>query len=143
MALFVRFEYGQESRVSRDYGPFPFVQLTSNALRVGPDGDILGSFIAEDDLWYAGKDDTFWSDVIIYEHTHDQVSRLLADLYSTRFQGRVNCEWDSERHAYEISGSGLQPHPDLKELFPNGWNLLDFLPEEKAMEELRKGQQHA
>jgi len=34
----------------------------------------------------------------------------------------------------EISGSGLKPHPDLADQFPNGWSLLDRMRASRARE---------
>jgi len=37
----------------------------------------------------------------------------------------------------EISGSGLKPHPDLADQFPNGWSLLDRMRASRAREIIR------
>lgn len=74
MAMYVRFECGQEDRVSHEYGPFPFVQATFEMLRVGPNGDALAHYDAESGVWvldgdllvYARDAVQKWSDVIIY-----------------------------------------------------------------------------
>ena len=64
--IFVRFEYGQQDRISADYGPFPFVQLTYDALRVGPNGDELASFDGHNGTWFILPELSEWSDIIIY-----------------------------------------------------------------------------
>lgn len=62
-ALFVRFECGQEDRMSPEYGPYPFVQLTYLSVRVGENGDeFLATFA---DGWWITQDGQKWSDVVI------------------------------------------------------------------------------
>jgi hypothetical protein len=64
MNICVRFEYGQEDRVSEEFGPFPFVQLTYTALRVGEEGDeVLGTFAGG--LWHCSRDGRSYSDVVV------------------------------------------------------------------------------
>mgnify|MGYP001617056115 CR=1 FL=1 len=59
----IQFECGQEDRQSKLYGPYPFVQLTYDSLRVGEDGDIfLANFV---DGWWTTQDGQRWSDVIM------------------------------------------------------------------------------
>lgn len=66
MAVKIRFERGQEDRVSQDYGPYPFVQLTYEDLRVGPDGEHLASLL--DGYWHIGASiEEGWSDVVIWD----------------------------------------------------------------------------
>ena len=63
----IRFERGQEDKVSEEYGPFPFVQLTYDSLRVGPDGDEFAAYDPEGYWFREGfRDMEKWSDVIIY-----------------------------------------------------------------------------
>mgnify|MGYP001611948225 FL=1 len=69
-AVMIRFEHGYEGRISKEYGPFPFVQLTYELLRVGPDGE---DFAIYDGTWHLttssldeNPDPEIWSDVIIY-----------------------------------------------------------------------------
>jgi hypothetical protein len=65
--VMVRFETGQEDRISQEYGPFPFVQLTYNWLRVGPDGDDLAFFDFEEGDWLPNAEPAVkYSDVVIY-----------------------------------------------------------------------------
>jgi hypothetical protein len=63
----VRFERGQNDNVSSVYGPFPFVQLTYEELRVGPEGLTLAIYF---NGWWKiqrGGDEGLqnWSDVVI------------------------------------------------------------------------------
>ena len=59
----IQFVFGQENRESETFGPYDFVQLTYDALRVGPDGDReLATF--RDGIWTT-DDNRIWSDVII------------------------------------------------------------------------------
>lgn len=68
--LMIRFECGQEDRVSSDYGPFEFVQLTYESLRIGPDGEQFATYCHGnwrlDDGRYRPGEAGPWSDVIIY-----------------------------------------------------------------------------
>lgn len=75
MAVKIRFECGRDDRISHVYGPFEFVQLTYNYLRVGPDGDELAYYMDEEwrftpaapEHGIVAKDAAgLWSDVIIY-----------------------------------------------------------------------------
>jgi hypothetical protein len=61
---FIRFEHGQDDRMSEVFGPFEFVQLTYGSLRVGPDGDIFFATHANG-LWIT-EDGEAWSDVVIW-----------------------------------------------------------------------------
>jgi hypothetical protein len=76
MAVSLRFECGREDRIGRLHGPFEFVQLTYNSLRVGPDGHFFASYHEGD--W--GFDDEAprhgvkpeemgekWSDIVIFQ----------------------------------------------------------------------------
>lgn len=72
--ILVQFERGQEDKWSQEFGPFEFVQLTYEGLRISPNGDWLANYI--DGFWKL-TDVTIktvtldeltqdWSDVIIY-----------------------------------------------------------------------------
>lgn len=70
---FIRLECGKEDRVSKEYGPFPFTQLTYDSLRVGPDGTHVAD-ISRDGIWLIGgtifTDEDFaqtWTDVVIFD----------------------------------------------------------------------------
>ncbi len=64
--VYVRFECGQEDRVGEELGPFPFVQLTYNELRFGPDGETLAVYDREADVWVPTSEVEMYSDVVIY-----------------------------------------------------------------------------
>lgn len=66
MAVMVRFE--REGRGRIDYGPFPFVQLTYESLRAGPEGEEFAYLHSDDGLWRVfGPGVTVgWTDVIIW-----------------------------------------------------------------------------
>lgn len=49
--MYIRFECGTEGRASIEYGPFPFVQMTYQYLRVGPEGEHFAEFDPENDEW--------------------------------------------------------------------------------------------
>lgn len=91
MATYVRFECGREDRMSKDYGPFEYVQLTYNVLRVAasnsddtdfaflhkpsPGGDVAWVITASDAIDVEAttgikidpKDVGFrWSDIVIF-----------------------------------------------------------------------------
>lgn len=61
-----------------------------------------------------------------------QTEAALAKYYSNKFNGKVWCLWDTEKRAYCIRGEGLPSHPDLREQYPNGWSLLDYVKPTKA-----------
>ena len=68
-SVFIQFEYGQEDRQSEEFGPYPFVQVTYDAVRVDPNGDTeIASFI--DGLWVT-QDGQKWSDFIIGSYSSD------------------------------------------------------------------------
>lgn len=53
--------------MSKDFGPFPFVQLTYEILRVGPEGDDFAWFDPEEGAWFCKETgDEWWSDVVIW-----------------------------------------------------------------------------
>jgi hypothetical protein len=61
---YLRFEYGQEDRMSEDLGPFNSLQMTYDALRVGPDGDREIAHLAAG-LWRT-DDGQLWSDFVVW-----------------------------------------------------------------------------
>jgi hypothetical protein len=65
----IRFECGQEDRISDEFGPFDFVQLTYNTLRVSPNGDELAHYADTPNEWrlWEHADQNWYSDVIIYD----------------------------------------------------------------------------
>lgn len=68
MGIYVRFEYGQEGRISQTYGPYEFVQQTYEDLRVEPVGGD-GTAVKElariiHGLWVV--DGVTYSDFIVY-----------------------------------------------------------------------------
>lgn len=64
MKTYIRFERSKSDEVSEVYGPFDFVQLTYELLRVGPDGDEFAHY--SNGWWQVIADQSEWSDVIIY-----------------------------------------------------------------------------
>ena len=61
--VYIVFEYGQHNKQSKAHGPYPFVQFTYDAVRVGENGDEeIATFV--DGLWVT-KDGAQWSDIII------------------------------------------------------------------------------
>lgn len=61
--LWVTFVCGQENRFSPTLGPYPFVQLTYDTVRVGENGETeLAVF---KDGWWVTEDSQRWSDVIV------------------------------------------------------------------------------
>ncbi len=63
MAVMVRFECGQEDRQREPMGPYEWVQMTYELLRVSPDGEEIGWF--EDDVWKVKGEKGWYSDVVI------------------------------------------------------------------------------
>lgn len=74
--VMVRFEDGQHDAVSKEYGPYPFVQLTYESLRVGPDGDWLAVY--QLGKWHLDSQKSqeegylYFSDVVIYAQEKDE-----------------------------------------------------------------------
>ena len=72
----IRFECGVEDRCGRVWGPFDYVQLTYDELRVGPEGEFAAQYIHSSPrghgrwiMWDPGPfaaDPDWYSDVIIY-----------------------------------------------------------------------------
>ena len=101
--VFVRFECGSEDRMSGEYGPFPFVQLTYNELRVGPDDDGFAYFGGADGFWRVGDGKERWSDVVIGSAAcaaPPEAVRLLQDARQ-RLIGSIgsDCECDNTHAA--------------------------------------------
>lgn len=62
--LFVRYECGSEDRMSREYGPYEYVQLTYNDLTT-LEGELLAS-LDLDGYWYpVAEHGVHYSDVVI------------------------------------------------------------------------------
>lgn len=51
MAICVRFECGREDKISKEYGPYEFVQLTYSSLR-DENGVFLAYLDMKHDVWY-------------------------------------------------------------------------------------------
>lgn len=52
----------------RIIGPYEWIQLTYDTLRVSPDGEEIMKYCSESDSlsgWYLYQDKSFWTDVII------------------------------------------------------------------------------
>lgn len=73
--VMIRFKCGAESRLSEEFGPFPFVQMTYNSLRTGPDGETFAVFYPESQEWrllstahedQSEKKPVWWSDFVVY-----------------------------------------------------------------------------
>ena len=65
-----RFENGRTDQWSEDFGPFEFVQLTYEDLRVGPDGESFATMNGNAE-WTIDQDEsgTVYSDVIIWSES--------------------------------------------------------------------------
>lgn len=62
--VFVRFENVHTDKM-RMMGPYPFVQLTYETLRYGPDGDDLAYFDRHNGTWWMIDGLSEWTDIII------------------------------------------------------------------------------
>jgi hypothetical protein len=62
---YVRFECGNADRMSDEFGPFPYFQLTYLGIDVG-DGTSIGYFDASAGMWVCVLDEQKYSDVIVY-----------------------------------------------------------------------------
>ena len=71
MNQMIRFECGQEERMSEDFGPFDYIQITYEDIRVedqsAPGGDrILAQVV---DGWWIDPNGERWSDVVFYSQS--------------------------------------------------------------------------
>lgn len=53
--IYVRFETGMFDRISKEYGPFEFVQITYGTLRVSTPDDVANEF-----AYYNEQDNEWW-----------------------------------------------------------------------------------
>ena len=72
--------------------------------------------------------------------TREQVAKALGEYYSKKFNGKVWSVWDEQKRAYSICGEGLPAHPDLKDNYPNGWSMLDYVKPSEARKLIEKNQ---
>ena len=63
----------------------------------------------------------------------------LADAFAIiyRYLGKVWAQYDGGGWIV-LRGEGLEPHPDLKKMYPNGWSLLERVRCSEARERIRK-----
>lgn len=64
--------------------------------------------------------------------TREQVCKALAKHYSNKMKGKVWAGYDASKRSYYIRGDNLPAHPDLRELYPSGWSLLDYIKPSQA-----------
>lgn len=72
--------------------------------------------------------------------TRKQISEMLAKYYADKFKrdtgqeyaGKVWVYFDESKRAYCLRGEGLPAHPDLRDMYPNGWSLLDYVKPTEA-----------
>lgn len=67
-AVMIRFKNPEDSETADlEVGPFPWVKLTNDALRVGPEGTRFAHYNADHDEWYLYDVDDYrsWTDVVI------------------------------------------------------------------------------
>jgi len=65
--VYIQFEYGQEDRISEEFGPFPFIQLTYDMVRTGEDGDDhIATMDPTDQTWVCHRDDNRYSDFVVF-----------------------------------------------------------------------------
>jgi len=68
----VRFEYGSHDRMSADFGPYAFIQITHDFMRAfAPDdedcvNEIEVASILPNGDWHCYLDDQTYSDVVLY-----------------------------------------------------------------------------
>lgn len=70
-------------------------------------------------------------------HGREAIAKALGEHYSRKMNGKVWSAWDESKRAYSIQGEGLPAHPDLKDKYPNGWSMLDYIAPSKAREILK------
>lgn len=61
-----------------------------------------------------------------------EVSKALGAIYTRKMGGEVWAHYDDNKRAYAIRGEGLPAHPDLREQYPRGWSLLDWVAPTRA-----------
>lgn len=64
--------------------------------------------------------------------SRQDVEKRLAEHYTEKLKGKVWCAFDESKRAYAIRGEGLPAHPDLKEQYPKGWSMLDYIKPTQA-----------
>jgi hypothetical protein len=70
---------------------------------------------------------------------HKLTGQNLAEAYAITFRhlGRVWAYYEDGGWIV-LRGEGLPPHPDLKELYPNGWSLMSRVRSSEARERIRE-----
>lgn len=66
---YVRFECGQEDRMTADLGPFYYAQFTYLSLEVATDEDnptVLAVFDVARGDWWCAVDDAYYSDIVLW-----------------------------------------------------------------------------
>lgn len=81
MNQMIRFECGQEERMGEPLGPFDYVQITYEAIRVedqsAPGGErVLAQCV---NGWWIDAEGQRWSDVVLFPHVEPSVA--LTDAY--------------------------------------------------------------
>lgn len=59
--------------------------------------------------------------------SRNDVCKRLGEHYSRKFNGVVWAVFDDSRRSYLIRGSGLPSAPEVRHLYPHGWELLDYI----------------
>jgi hypothetical protein len=62
----VKFENPRFSNAVKIMGPYPYVTLSYESLRVGPHGDPIAIYEVDDDFWRVDGDSERYTDVTIY-----------------------------------------------------------------------------
>lgn len=92
-ALFENFNLPEDAEHDRKLGPFDeFVQLTYEGLRVGPDGDHIAYFDYTRGAWFIERDDSPWSDVVIYAETEEGTVEMCPYCLCTDGEHDDDCE---------------------------------------------------
>lgn len=68
--------------------------------------------------------------------TREQVIKALTDVYFAKFctegKGLIFAGYDEAKRQYYVRGSHLPPSPTLQATYPNGWEMLTYIPRLEA-----------
>lgn len=86
---FVLFENGPEDRIGEPLGPFEYVTVTYDTLRVPPDGEVIATY--DGDIWVT-EDGSNWTDYTVFAHEPEPAGVVIGtEQYRIRW-GRINVQ---------------------------------------------------
>jgi hypothetical protein len=66
--------------------------------------------------------------------SRNEVIQALAEHFTKRFNAPVHAMYDDFKRKYNVYGSNLPAHPDMRSQYPNGWSLSQDLSAAEARE---------